>query len=190
MHAALSHSGPHRWLPTAVLGALVVAALSGGGDWLLAQGVGMVRDFSGQTGVETMDRIDTFGSQAMIRPAPSRAAAAAALHAMEVALGRLAAQDEAALREPFLGVRLAGTALMAGGLPLPIRRLTEQNLARSAQQFSVRLADVTIPAGVRADLAADMAAYDRAVLTSRPGEGVTPDTIVLGDDTHAVAANP
>ena len=83
----------------------------------------------------------------------------ASADAIEVTLGELTTRDEAALREPILSLRDIETEFLARVDPEDVPQVS-----RWAEIFSARLAEAIIPERTRVGLAAELAAYQRAIL--------------------------
>jgi hypothetical protein len=90
---------------------------------------------------------------------PTRQLASAPSHAIEAALGRLQAGDEARLREPLVAMHQAEAAMRFQRDP----RLADQ-VSHGAAIFAARLDAMAIPPGTRTHLLARLAAYEHAVL--------------------------
>ena len=184
MRAALFHPGPFRWLALAALGVtlpLLVATLHGAPDWILARDVGPGDVGPGDVGPRDMSPTNgvrpEIATSSPVRPgfvpayvqtaAYARDDADASLNAIEAVLGQLAENDEAALREPMLAARRAGSALMSRPGSQPADPLVCELLMRRADNFSERLAEMNIPQGARTSLDASLAVYERTVLGER-----------------------
>lgn len=114
--------------------------------------------------------------------------ATASLDAIDAVPGQLTTRDEAMLREPLLGVRIAGAALMSRA-----GSQSAQKLARYSESFSARLADVTVPEGTRTSLATKLAAYEHTALSVRHDEdprreAERPVALPTGDAVRALTA--
>jgi hypothetical protein len=95
------------------------------------------------------------GTKAVFQPWPANASA----DAIDAMLGRLQTDNEALLREPLVGMRLAATAFLSEG-----KSQSARQLSRWAEIFTTRLNEMTIPEGTRANLARMLATYEHGVV--------------------------
>jgi hypothetical protein len=109
----------------------------------------------------------------------------AAAGAIDAALGQLRDQDEALLREPLVGMRLAENSVLSGGDPW-----SKRQLSRWAALFSTRLNEVAIPRGTRAELAGMLVVYEHGVLTGdATGGGEGRAALVAAHGVETALAN-
>lgn len=183
MRTVLSRPDRHRWLFAVVLGVitpLLFAALAGTFPGTGAEGMEPARSVGNTIAAPLAVRVDPLQpclaehDVLSERSAAARDEAAASLDSIDAVLGRLATPDEALLRGSLLSVREAGASVMSrlGGQ-------STERLTRSARRFSERLAIVAIPDGTRAALAANLIAYQHAVLSTQCGPLTTRETMGL-----------
>jgi hypothetical protein len=164
MYAVISRPGPNRWIGLVIAIGLVVpvclAVLPGATGWIFAR--------QAPTAAPTEAAIFTPAAAARQSDYPPDAGPAgvpnASADAIETMLGQLETRDEATLREPLLSMRLAEMALLSRADP----RAGPQ-FSRWADVFSDRLAEMVLPAGTRASLAAKLTIYQHEVLGARDG---------------------
>ncbi len=157
MLVVVSHPGTHRWMVPVFLCCCALVLL-------MAMPRGAATH--GGIGVAPMAAVSSGPTVAVTGDAwPANAPA----EAIDATLTLLRSGDEAALREPFMGMRLAERAFRSGG-----DAWSAGQLSRWAGIFATRLDQVTIPTGTRAALAGLLAVYEHDVLTDgatmpRPG---------------------
>src|ERR1051326_3660773 len=151
----------------------VAALFLGVGTPILCPALGVAPvGLSGWKGAAAADPRDVLTGYAQaIDAARAASPIPASVDAIETVLGQLRTSDEALLREPLLGMRLARMAMIAGNDPW-----SEKQLARWADVFATRLAEATIPEGTRARLERSFNTYAHDVLIAK--EVATRDRLV------------
>jgi hypothetical protein len=146
MQAASHRFSPRRWLVPLVLtvaAPLLLVALPG--SFLSGE---PVRTAAPETSFSRFTAGPEAGAQTVMVPEPR------SVEVIDAMLGRLPAGDEALLREPLTGLRLAAAAAQSIADPW-----TARQLAYWSDIFATRLEEMAIPAGTRARLARAVAVY-------------------------------